>query len=86
MPALDGAKWYLGLEGHDQGPEDAAHWVQVYTSLLRTLSAVAMEVPEARPRVDELRHRLRHWQRVLVSRSGRYAPPADLHDDFISSS
>jgi len=76
--AFDDLSWCESLEGRDQGPQDAGHWVQVYTSLLKTLSAISMEVPEVRPRVEELRGRLQHWQRVLAERSVQHVPGGEL--------
>ncbi len=68
MTALDDlSEWCRRLEGRHQSVQDAAHWVDVYTSLLSTLEAVAMEVPDVRPRVHDLRRRLLHWQQLRAA-------------------
>lgn len=81
VAAIEGAAdWYAEIEGAGQGPLDAAHWIRVYTELLQTLTALSFEVPEMRPRVDEMRDRLRYWRRVRAGHDAGHPSSNDLDE------
>lgn len=55
--------WWVAIERQARQDDDAEHWVAVYSDLIQTMVELAQHDPSIERRIDEMRDRLRHWER-----------------------